>query len=75
MRFEENIAADLDNFLTAVEEGWDEDRQAVEWIIYFNGVEIDRVWHHGATASAVLIKGGYQAKAERVIKRMWEETP
>ena len=38
IQFEENIALDLDHFLTADNEGWDEDQQKSEWVVYFLGV-------------------------------------
>lgn len=75
IRFEANIASDLSHFLTAEVEGWDEERESTEWIIYFNGVEMDRVFSRKESAEGVLTEGGYWARAERVVKRMWEETP
>ena len=75
IRFEANIASDLSHFLTAEVEGWDEERESTEWIIYLLGVEMDRVFSRKENANAVLTEGNYWAKAERVVKRMWEETP
>jgi hypothetical protein len=72
IQFEENIALDLDHFLTADNEGWDEDQQKSEWVVYFLGVEVGRIFGNYETPSQVITMGGFGAKAEGLIKRLWD---
>lgn len=75
LRFEENIAADLDHFLTAVEEGWDESRQQSEWIIYFCGREVGREYGSYDSPSALLSRNpSYRTRAESAIDILWGMT-
>jgi hypothetical protein len=75
LRFEENIAADLDHFLTAVEAGWDDKHQKAEWIIYFCGREVGRQYgNYKDTADLLRVHPGYRMRAERAIDILWGMT-
>jgi hypothetical protein len=75
LRFEENIAADLDHFLTAVEAGWDESRQQSEWIVYFCGREVGREYGSYSGPNALFSQHpGYRTRAEAAIGILWDMT-
>lgn len=66
------MAIDLSHFLNAESEGWDDDRQQTEWVVYFLGVEVGRVFGNYETGDEVVRLGGFHTKAEGLIKRLWE---
>jgi hypothetical protein len=72
VKFEENIASDLDNFVTAVSRGWDDKRDAEKWAIYFIGLHVATVFGDYRDGKEAVIESGFYAIAEERIKHLWE---